>query len=327
MTWDAGEVQALSALVQAGRYNEALRVFDARGGEHAAAPPEAEYVAAMAAARLGSYGRAARLGESAWKRLSASADEVGAMKAANLLGGVALEQGRLDDAEARFEETIRRAHSLDDLRMAARASNNLGSLAHLKGKSALALSLYRSSLQVYRASGDMAGAAQTCHNLALVLRGDGQVREALEASCQAVAAAEGGEDTALLAIALAGRAEIWLELGEADQAEQDLQRAWPLAQDAGDELGLAELERLEAVSALRHRRFGRAVRHARRGQAIASRLGSAQLTGECAAVCALASRALGCERLAEGFRKTAIAAFRSLGAVGPLHRFEQEWAA
>ncbi len=68
------------------------------------------------------------------------------MRAANLLGGVAFEQGRLDDAEARFEETLRRAHVLNDAQMAARASNNLGSLVHLQGKGALAVNLYRSAL-------------------------------------------------------------------------------------------------------------------------------------------------------------------------------------
>ena len=75
------------------------------------------------------------------------------MRAANLLGGVAFEQGRLDDAEARFEETLRRAHVLNDAQMAARASNNLGSLVHLQGKDALAVNLYCSALHVYRMQG------------------------------------------------------------------------------------------------------------------------------------------------------------------------------
>ena len=144
------------------------------------------------------------------------------MRAANLLGGVAFEQGRLDDAEARFEETLRRAHLLNDAQMAARASNNLGSLVHLQGKDALAVNLYCSALHVYRMQGDRLGTAQTCHNLALAYRLEGRFVEALDANHQAVEAAEQAGDQALLALTRMGRAETWLEWGEPTKAETEL---------------------------------------------------------------------------------------------------------
>jgi tetratricopeptide (TPR) repeat protein len=119
--------------------------------------------------------------------------------------------------EARFEETLRRAHLLNDAQMAARASNNLGSLVHLQGKDALAVNLYCSALHVYRMQGDRLGTAQTCHNLALAYRLEGRFAEALDANHQAVEAAEQAGDQALLALTRMGRAETWLEWGEPDE--------------------------------------------------------------------------------------------------------------
>ena len=54
--------------------------------------------------------------------------------------------------------------------MAARASNNLASLAQLGERPEVALSLYRSALISYQRLGDRRGMAETHHNLGLVFR-------------------------------------------------------------------------------------------------------------------------------------------------------------
>lgn len=325
--WDCGDLELLSELARAGRFREALRTFDDRSKRGSSTPPpEAEYLAALAAARLGAFERASRLAESALSRLSALADESGAMRAANLLGGVAFEQGRLDDAEARFEETLRRAHLLNDAQMAARASNNLGSLVHLQGKDALAVNLYCSALHVYRMQGDRLGTAQTCHNLALAYRLEGRFAEALDANHQAVEAAEQAGDQALLALTRMGRAETWLEWSEPTKAETELRGAWELAATSGDEAGVGEAERLLALVAMQRQRYDLAMRHAHRGRKIAGRLRCTELRGQCDAISALAARAIRQPRLADRFRLRAVQAFRSLGASGLLRRFELDWA-
>lgn len=325
--WGNDDLELLSELAQAGRFREALRAFDDRSKRGSSAPPpEAEYLAALAAARLGAYERASRLAESALSRLSALADESGAMRAANLLGGVAFEQGRLDDAEARFEETLRRAHVLNDAQMTARASNNLGSLVHLQGKDALAVQLYRSALQVYRLQEDRLGTAQTCHNLALAYRLEGRFGEALDANHQAVEAAAQTGDQALLALTRMGRAETWLESGEPAKAEAELRGALDLAATAGDEAGVGEAERLLALVAMQRQRYDLAMRHAHKGRKIAGRLRLIELRGQCDAISALAARAGRQPRLADRFRLRAVQAFRALGASGLLRRFELDWA-
>ncbi|HSR90256.1 MAG TPA: tetratricopeptide repeat protein [Gemmatimonadales bacterium] len=325
--WGSDDLELLSELARAGQFREVLRAFDDRNKRGSSTPPpEAEYLAALAAARLGAYERASRLAESALSRLSAVADESGAMRAANLLGGVAFEQGRLDVAEARFEETLHRAHVLNDPQMAARVSNNLGSLVHLQGKGALAVNLYRSALQVYRTQGDRLGTAQTCHNLALAYRLEGRFTEALDANHQAVEAAEEAGDQALLALTRMGRAETWLESGEPAKAETELRGALELAAASGDEAGVGEAERLLALAAMRRQRYDLAMRHAHRGRKIAGRLRCPELRGQCDVISALAARAVGQPRLANRFRLRAVQAFRSLGASGLLRRFELDWA-
>ena len=217
---DSSPDESVVALVLAGRFREALEAFDAWTADGQVLPrAETEHAAAVAAARLGALDRAAALGESACARLNAAGDPVGAMRGANLLGGIAFEQGRLDVAEARFEEAIRRAHVLADANMAARASNNLASLMHLRGKCALSVNFYSSALPVYRREGDLVGIAQTSHNLALVYRHQGRLADALDSNETAVVAAGQAGDQGLLALSRMGRAETWLELNDPAQAE------------------------------------------------------------------------------------------------------------
>jgi hypothetical protein len=59
------------------------------------------------------------------------------------------------------------ARQLDDTLMAAHASNNLASVAHLRGEPETSLSLYRVALLAYQRLGDRRGTAQTYHNLGL----------------------------------------------------------------------------------------------------------------------------------------------------------------
>ena len=86
-------------------------------------------------------------------------------------------------AEGHFERAHPRpllaAPALRHAGLAAKASNNLASIAHLRGKLTLADELYRSALLVYRREGDHLGVAQTEHNLGLLLRMESRYAEAL----------------------------------------------------------------------------------------------------------------------------------------------------
>ncbi len=209
--------------------------------------------------------------------------------------------------------------------MAARASNNLASAVHLRGDLAGALGLYRSALLGFQRVGDRHYIAETYHNLGLTFRQAAEWREAENASAQAVRHAEVVGDLALMALAMTGRAELRIHLGEVAQAFHELERAARLAEEAGDEIGGAEIGRIRALAALRQRDYGAAAKEAETALSVATRFGSLLLAGECAAA-AHAHRGLGRAELAERRREEALEGFRKLGAVRLLERFEAEWS-
>lgn len=303
----------LRQLVEAGRYREALEAHQ-RTGEPLARRPEVELLAATAATRLGDLGKGISLAESALEHFHSRADSDGRMRVMNLLGAIAFEHGRLDEAQRCFDGALELARTLDDTRMAANASNNLASVAHLQSRPDLALSLYRSALLEYQRLGDRRGTAQTYHNLGLAFREQEAWNDAEAAALQAVRHAEEVGDAALLSLAVTGRAESHIDRGELDLARQELLRAERLAIGTDEEVSLAEVRRLQALLALKSGNYQAAVDLALAARALADKYGILQMQAESAATAAVALRHLGHESEADGYRTEASKLFERLGA-------------
>jgi tetratricopeptide (TPR) repeat protein len=180
----------------------------------------------------------------------AKADADGRMQATNLLGAIAFERGRVTEAEDRFGQALLLAQELSDSLVAARASNNLASVAHLRGRPDLALSLYRNAMLSYQRLGDRRGTAETYHNLGLTFRDMAALGDADDAANEAVRHASMAGEKSLMALTLTGRAEVQLAKGDRRLARSELDQAHRLAEEAGDELGTAEVSRLRALVAL-----------------------------------------------------------------------------
>jgi tetratricopeptide (TPR) repeat protein len=303
----------LRQLVEAGRYREALETYQ-RTREPAARRPEVELLAATAATRLGDLGKGITLAESALELFHARADSDGRMRTMNLLGAIAFEHGRLDDAQRCFSSALDLARTLDDTRMAAHASNNLASVAHLQSRSDLALSLYRSALLAYQRIGDRRGTAQTYHNLGLAFRQQQAWDDAEAAALQAVRHAEEVGDGALLSLAVTGRAETHIDRGELGLARQELLRAERLAVETDEEVSVAEVQRLEALLALKSGNYQTALDLALAARAQAQQYGILQMQAECAGIAAQALRHLGRSDEADTYRAEASKLFERLGA-------------
>jgi len=316
----------LRALLAAGRFGEALeqhrRVEDAPWAGRA----EARLLAATAAMRVGDLATAERLATAALAQFAQRADTDGRMRASNLLGALHFERGELALAEQCFTDARRLARTVDDTLLGARASNNLASVAHLRGQPELALMLYREALLGYQRLGDRRGTAETYHNLGLSFRQIAAWNDAEAATTQALRHAEIVGERSLLALAVMGRAELSLERGEYDVARRELERAGRLADEAGDELGGAEAERLLALLALREGDAHDALTRAERGRVTALALGSALLAAECAAAAALALLRLGRTDMARERRAEAMAGFERLGASVLVSRLHAEWS-
>jgi tetratricopeptide (TPR) repeat protein len=169
------------------------------------------------------------------------------MRSENLLGAVAFERGEIGEAESRFGAALGIAHELEDSLMAARASNNLASVAHLAGRPELALSLYRNAMLSYQRLGDRRGTAETYHNLGLAFRQLGLWADADRATDEAVRHAASTGQPALVALAATGRAELHLERGEWELASTEIERATRLAAEGRDPAGVAEAGRLRGL--------------------------------------------------------------------------------
>lgn len=286
----------------------------------AAEHPEVLVHAARAAARCGRLRDAAELAETAAGRVRQGTREEAEL--ANIRGGIAFELGQLDRAESWFEQAVWLAGAREDRLLAAKATNNLGSIAHLRGKVVLAGSLYSSALEVYQQERDAVGVAQSEHNLGVVERELGELDRAAEHACRAVAAARRTDDPRLVSLTLLGTAETAIRQGETELAHRTLAAARAIAEMAEDALGLIESARLEALLAYVAGRYGAALGGAAGAYQAAVRLGSQQLAGECAFLAALTCRRLGRKNVAERFRRRAEVLFRSVGAVAALHRMD-----
>jgi tetratricopeptide (TPR) repeat protein len=318
-------VRELRRLVDAGHFREAVEAYHTATDPGWRQNPETQLLAATSATRLGDFRTAAPLAESAESRFRAHADTDGRMRATNLLGALAWEQGRLTEAERHFDEVLRLAHELRDSLRAAWASNNLASLAQLGDRPDSAMSLYRSALISYQRLGDRRGMAETHHNLGLVFRQMERWQDAEEAEEQAVRLAEGTDDPALQALTLTGRAELYLARGELARAKQDASLARRLAGSGEDTVGGAEAGRLLALVALAAGDLQNALEEAEAAWSTAERHGSALLQGECAAATARVLLALGRTAEAERHRDEARELFQRLGAVKWLVEFDKAW--
>ncbi|HEU5304170.1 MAG TPA: tetratricopeptide repeat protein [Gemmatimonadales bacterium] len=319
--------QVLRALLAAGRFQDALERYRELESSPDGRRADVRLLAATAATRLGEFDLAASLADEALGLFRTRGDWDGRMRTLNLLGAIHWERGRIAEAERCFAEALRLARGLQDSLMLARASNNLASVAHLQGRWDEAAALYRGALLAYQRLGDRRGTAETYHNLGFAYRQAGEWREAEDAAANAVRHAEVVGEPGLLALALGARAELSIERDDPALAERELERAARYAEEAGNEIGRAEVERVEALNALHRRNWRLALSHADNARTVALKNDSALLAAECAGIAARALKALGQGDRAADRRKEAEAGFRQLGATTLLERLERDLSA
>jgi tetratricopeptide (TPR) repeat protein len=316
--------QALRAMLAAGRFQDALERFRGFMGSAEGRRPDVKLLAATAATRLGDLATGASLADEALRQFRSRGDRDGRMRALNLLGAISWERGHMAEAERYFADALGLARQLQDIPMLARACNNLASVAHLQGRSDEAAELYRGALLAHQRHGDRRGTAETYHNLGLVYRQAGEWREAEDAAADAIRHAETLGEPALLALALAGRAELRIERDEPALAERELERAGRYAVAASDPIGGADVHRVRALNALHQGAWALALTHADAARTVALEYDSALLAAECAGIAARALKAMGKREEAAARRSEAKEGFRRLGATTLLERLDRE---
>jgi tetratricopeptide (TPR) repeat protein len=253
-TVSLAQLNSMRRLAEAGRHATLVQELDQR-------PPEAiEHSATLALlygtaqARLGNHTQGERWVGTALERARIRGDRAIEARALNVLGGIALEGGRIEDAAEYFMRALDLAERDGNHATVGRCSNNLGIIAHLQGDYDRAIGRYTLAVAACQRAGLDRGLAETQHNLAITYRDRGEFLHAFKAADLAVQRAQSVGDAGLRAATLAGRAEIRLASGDVAMALWEIERALELHRNVGDVVG--ETEDLRVLAAC-HAAVGR----------------------------------------------------------------------
>jgi tetratricopeptide (TPR) repeat protein len=214
----------------------------------------------------------------------------------------------------------------DDL-TTGRATNNLGTVANLRGRHEAALALYRLAVPAYQRAGHTTGLGETHHNIAITLRDLHRYDEADRHERRAIEYAREAGNLRLQAMARAGRAELCLLRGEPVLAIAGARLA---AEDYGtvpDPVGEADALRLIGVAQTTLGEAGPARQALGRALQLAERHGSSLIRAEALRARAALFRSLGNVRDAETDVRKALEIFDQLGAQVERQALEAWWAA
>jgi len=241
-------------------------------------------------------------------------DRVALRRATNLAGVARFELGELEDAESAFHGAFTLGRLDGDDLLLARATNNLGTIANIRGDRAKALTLYQLAIPAYQRLGNTKGLAESFHNIAISYRYLGQLARADEYEQQAIHFAREANVPRLLALGRLERAEISFKAGDAELAEAGARRAAQEFSDMGDKLREADALRLVGAAALAARRFATARQALDMAVALSHQLESALNEAEALFVRAQLSAAQQNTHEAGADARAAIAIYERLGA-------------
>jgi len=238
---------ATRALVERGEWNTLRASLVGRDVE-VAARPEVALLLAEAELRLGAAGAAEQRLRKLVPQLERANNRVAHRRAINLLGIAQFELGDLEAAEGAFDTVLDLANADHDDLLVARATNNLGAIANLRGRREAALALYQLAIPAYQRLGASLGLAQSFHNMGITFRQIGQLDPADEYERRAIEFANEAADSRLVAMARVGRAEVALQAGDAHLAEMGARVAAQQFASIPDPIGEADAMRLVGVA-------------------------------------------------------------------------------
>lgn len=207
-------------------------------------------------------------------------DDLRAVEALNSLGGLRIEMGKLDRAEAVLTEAATLAGEAGPL--AARVAQNLGIVATIRGDRPSAALYYRRALVAYEEVDDPHGKALAHHNLGMLAADAGRWSEADShfAACLGVARASG--DAHLEALCRVNRAEVQLALGEIAAARAGVETARWIVDMTGKRSDLADIERVLALCDRAEGKLDQAEGRLHQARALAAELGAPLTDAEAA---------------------------------------------
>lgn len=215
--------------------------------------------------RTARAGRGRQFLEGILPKVEQSGDRVAFRKCLNMFGAACRELGDLTAAQLAWSRLIDVAHTDDDPLTLARATNNLGIVANMRGDHRSALGQYQLAIPTYQRLGHETGLAESYHNIAISYRDVGDLDSADESEQRAVEFAMSASNPHIAALARLGRAEISYRRGDAPLASSLAQRAAVEFAELGDPVREADATRLRGLAALSmgyHAEAGEHIEHA-----------------------------------------------------------------
>lgn len=218
--------------------NEGLRAY-----------PELAFLLGDALRRVGELEGSSRLAAIATEGVALNGDVRLRLRVENLAGMIRYDEGDMEAARSAFELLLQHSTEAEDDEFAARASNNLGVIASVRGDRELALTAYQRAIAAYQRLGHARGLAQTHYNVAIVYRDLGFYDETDGnlALAYGFASDAGHEDVG--ALIETERALLLATRGDGAPAEKLADRALSTMRRLGDPLGAANAVRVLAIAA------------------------------------------------------------------------------
>ena len=232
----------------------------------------------------------------------------------NLEAALEFEHGDLQRAGELWQTLLDAASGAADNELIAKASNNLGILHTLGGRSWEALTSYSRALAASHRLGDRRGLAQAHQNLAITFRETGYDGEADAHFQEAISHAQAAGGADVLGRAEEERALLFLMNGDPGMAEVSGQRALTRLRGIGDLAGEAEALRVLGLVALADRRTDAARERLTDALERSRSVGVPLLEAETLTALAGLERALGAEDAASERAASAARIFHEMGA-------------
>ncbi len=306
-------LQTVRTRAAAGAWGDVRQLVQGREAE-AAREPELAVTFGEALMRLGAPREARDWLSGVLPSLARRGAREALRRAANLRGAAHFELGELDLAEEMFSRAMELGRADGDDLLVARATNNLGAIANLRGKRDAALGMYQLAIPAYQQLGHPLGLAECYHNMAITWKERRDVQQADECERRAIEYAREADNARLVAMARTGRAELCLLLGDAALAAAGAKHAAEAFAALGDHVGEANALRLEGSAAFRMGQADDAAVALERAVALARKHGNALIEAESLRARGDMARAQG--RLLDAVRdgRDALAIYQRLGA-------------
>ncbi|MDH3455501.1 MAG: tetratricopeptide repeat protein [Gemmatimonadota bacterium] len=228
------------ALLESGQHAALLGQLSMQPQEDLERFPELMVLCAIAHARLGQLTEGVRWAQRALDRAVARGHRAVEVRTHNVLGAIALDGGKIDDATRHFIKAIAAAKREGDHGTVGRSAGNLGVIATMCGDYARAIGWYTMALTAYQRMDIRDGTAEVLNNLAITYRDMGDYDRALVTADSAVDAAEAAGERRLANLAYGCRAEIRLLAGDVELARREIEQALERERVMGDVVGETE---------------------------------------------------------------------------------------